>query len=205
MTHEPVVSRARRYRLTTSSDPGTRVIIISPGVVESELAESITDTHAAELQTYRRHSILGRSPGCMSPEAIEPRCYIERTPYMPTSITAFSSLDITGKVAVVTGAARGIGHACAQLLQTRGAKVVLSDRSESVREQEADDVAAFVGDTSVDDFSHIGGSRALQDLSRIAIVIAPIRQQVVPGREPPCDRRLATGRRHPALGHAHRR
>jgi NAD(P)-dependent dehydrogenase (short-subunit alcohol dehydrogenase family) len=129
---------------------------------------------------------------------------------MPTSITAFSSLDITGKVAVVTGAARGIGHACAQLLQTRSAKVVLSDRSESVREQEADDVAAFVGDTrvgdtSVDDFSHIGGSRALQDLSRIAIVIAPMRQQVVPGREPPCDRRLATGRQHPALGHAHRR
>ena len=45
MTHEPVVNRARRYRLTTSSDPGTRVIIISPGVVESELAESITDPH----------------------------------------------------------------------------------------------------------------------------------------------------------------
>ncbi|MFD2420478.1 SDR family NAD(P)-dependent oxidoreductase [Amycolatopsis pigmentata] len=67
---------------------------------------------------------------------------------MSTPSSAFASLDLTGKVAVVTGAARGIGLACARLLQSRGAKVVVSDRSESVRRQETDDVATLVGDVS---------------------------------------------------------
>lgn len=59
---------------------------------------------------------------------------------------AFNSLDLTGKVAVVTGAARGIGLACARLLHARGAEVVVTDRSETVREHEADGIAALVGD-----------------------------------------------------------
>jgi NADP-dependent 3-hydroxy acid dehydrogenase YdfG len=39
-------------------DPGIRVTTVSPGVVESELAESITDPAAAELmRTYRRNTV----------------------------------------------------------------------------------------------------------------------------------------------------
>ncbi|WP_020495425.1 SDR family NAD(P)-dependent oxidoreductase [Sciscionella marina] len=64
--------------------------------------------------------------------------------------TAFESLDLTGKVAVVTGAARGIGHACARLLAARGAKLVVTDRADSVREQETADVAALVGDVAAE-------------------------------------------------------
>ncbi|MCD4526755.1 SDR family oxidoreductase [Nocardioides sp. cx-173] len=44
--------------LRLEADPGIRVTTISPGVVESELADHITDPHAAELMTtYRAASI----------------------------------------------------------------------------------------------------------------------------------------------------
>ncbi|CAI9400694.1 SDR family NAD(P)-dependent oxidoreductase [Nocardioides sp. T2.26MG-1] len=58
--------------------------------------------------------------------------------------------DLTGKTAVVTGAARGIGLATASLLRERGARVVVSDLSESVRDLAggAGDVAAIVGDAA---------------------------------------------------------
>lgn len=65
------------------------------------------------------------------------------TPYNP-----YASLDLTGKVAVVTGAARGIGRACAELLHARGANVVVSDRSDAVRDLASDGVAAVVGDAA---------------------------------------------------------
>jgi NADP-dependent 3-hydroxy acid dehydrogenase YdfG len=49
--------------LRLESDPGIRVTTVSPGVVESELAQHITDPHAAELMVaYRADSI--------SPDAI---------------------------------------------------------------------------------------------------------------------------------------
>jgi NAD(P)-dependent dehydrogenase (short-subunit alcohol dehydrogenase family) len=67
---------------------------------------------------------------------------------MSTVSSPYSTLDLTGAVAVVTGAARGIGRACAELLVARGAKVVASDRSDSVLDLESDDVAVVVGDVS---------------------------------------------------------
>ena len=63
----------------------------------------------------------------------------------------YATLDLTGKVAVVTGAARGIGHACAELLHARGAKVVLSDRSEQVRDARGDGMHPVVGDVADED------------------------------------------------------
>ena len=50
---------------------------------------------------------------------------------MPTHGNPYAALDLTGKGAVVTSAARGIGRACAEPMQARDAKVVISDRSES--------------------------------------------------------------------------
>jgi NAD(P)-dependent dehydrogenase (short-subunit alcohol dehydrogenase family) len=64
---------------------------------------------------------------------------------MPTTPTPY---DLSGRVAIVTGAARGIGLATAQLLRRRGARVVASDRSDAVRELEAEDVATLVGDAA---------------------------------------------------------
>jgi NAD(P)-dependent dehydrogenase (short-subunit alcohol dehydrogenase family) len=65
---------------------------------------------------------------------------------MPSN--TFSTYDLTDKVAVVTGGARGIGRATADLLRDRGARVVVSDLSEAVREQEDDRTATLVGDAA---------------------------------------------------------
>ena len=58
------------------------------------------------------------------------------------------SWDLDGKVAIVTGAARGIGRATAELLLARGARVVASDRGEAVRELRRDAAAILVGDVA---------------------------------------------------------
>jgi NAD(P)-dependent dehydrogenase (short-subunit alcohol dehydrogenase family) len=57
---------------------------------------------------------------------------------------------LVGRVAVVTGAARGIGHATATLLRTRGARLVVTDRSAAVEE-----LAAKDPDNIADDFDAI--------------------------------------------------
>ena len=46
--------------------------------------------------------------------------------------------DLQGKVAIVTGAASGIGFATAQAFAKKGAKVVLSDVNEEVGQQQAE-------------------------------------------------------------------
>src|SRR3569623_1507664 len=71
-----------------------------------------------------------------------------------------ASWDLTGKVAVVTGAARGIGRSTALLLRERGASVVVSDRSEVVDDLASDDVATIVGNVSDED-----GARRTMDLA----------------------------------------
>ncbi len=58
------------------------------------------------------------------------------------------SWSLDGKVAVVTGAARGIGRATVELLKARGAKVVASDRSDAVKDLEAEAVATVTGDVA---------------------------------------------------------
>ena len=59
-----------------------------------------------------------------------------------------ASWDLTGRVAVVTGGARGIGRSTALLLRERGARVVVSDRSEAVNDLASEDVATIVGDVA---------------------------------------------------------
>jgi NAD(P)-dependent dehydrogenase (short-subunit alcohol dehydrogenase family) len=53
--------------------------------------------------------------------------------------------DFDGKVALVTGAASGIGLACAQTLAARGAAVMLADRSAQAGEQAARGIAQAGG------------------------------------------------------------
>ena len=56
--------------------------------------------------------------------------------------------DFQGRVAIVTGAASGVGRETARLLVERGASVVAVDLEPSVHELEADAVAPLCGDAS---------------------------------------------------------
>ena len=53
---------------------------------------------------------------------------------------------LEGKVAIVTGAARGIGRACAELFAAHGANVVLSDIDAEPTLEAAEKIKAVGGD-----------------------------------------------------------
>ena len=74
------------------------------------------------------------------------------------------AFDLTGRCAVITGGAAGIGLACANLLVERGAKVALLDRDPSVV-----DVAASLGS------GHLG---LVADLRQLESVQAAVDQAV---------------------------
>src|ERR1700753_3684062 len=57
--------------------------------------------------------------------------------------------DLTGQVAVVTGASRGIGRSSAELLARLGAKVVISSRKAEACEEVAQGIRKAGGDDHV--------------------------------------------------------
>lgn len=76
-------------------------------------------------------------------------------------------IDFTGKVAVVTGAAGGIGYVCAQTLLESGAKVAILDINQEALDRSADALSAF---GSVN-----GYAVNLGDVDSIAPVVSRIR------------------------------
>jgi len=63
-------------------------------------------------------------------------------------VTDDLTLGLSGKVAIVTGAASGIGRSTVQLLSRHGVRIVAEDIDPAVRELEAENLAAVVGDVS---------------------------------------------------------
>ena len=84
---------------------------------------------------------------------------------------AATRYDLSGRVAVVTGAARGIGRATALLLRERGARLVVSDRSEAVNELAGDDVAAIVGDVADEQVAADTVGLAVERFGRLDILV----------------------------------
>ena len=81
------------------------------------------------------------------------------------------SWDLSGKVAVVTGAARGIGLATVKLLETRGARIVASDVSADVRGLASDTTATFVGDVASEETAFATIEIARERFGRLDILV----------------------------------
>src|SRR5439155_24053017 len=79
------------------------------------------------------------------------------------------------KVAIVTGSARGIGRATAELLSEHGAKVVINDLDGDVAQQASDEIAGeatvFAGDLTAGDAPDQLVQTAIGAWGRIDIVV----------------------------------
>ncbi|HEX3318933.1 MAG TPA: SDR family NAD(P)-dependent oxidoreductase [Solirubrobacteraceae bacterium] len=84
-------------------------------------------------------------------------------------------LGLSGRVAIVTGASRGIGLATARRLLDEGASVLLVGRDAEALERTADDLGGTVDTAAADVTSRTGASRivdtALQRFDRIDVLV----------------------------------
>ncbi len=89
-----------------------------------------------------------------------------------TSSTISSTInEVKGKVAIVTGAASGIGKATAELLLTRGAKVVAEDINPDVEKLARPGMATLVADVSKDGSAEQAVDLALKRFGQLDILV----------------------------------
>jgi NAD(P)-dependent dehydrogenase (short-subunit alcohol dehydrogenase family) len=81
------------------------------------------------------------------------------------------AFDLSGKVALVTGATRGIGHATVQLLLARGAQVIATDLRDDVNRLACSSVATLVGDVTTEATAVASVELAVERFGRLDIVV----------------------------------
>lgn len=86
-------------------------------------------------------------------------------------MTDKASNEVKGKVAIVTGAASGIGRATAELLHARGARVVAEDINPEVETLARPGIATLVADVSADGSAEKAVALALQQFGRLDILV----------------------------------
>ncbi|HEX7678751.1 MAG TPA: SDR family NAD(P)-dependent oxidoreductase [Thermoanaerobaculia bacterium] len=83
--------------------------------------------------------------------------------------------DFTGRVAIVTGAARGLGRAAAERLHERGASVAVNvrdrERAESLAKEIGENVLAVPGDIAADGIPEEIVRQTLERFGRIDILV----------------------------------
>ena len=76
-------------------------------------------------------------------------------------------LELTGKVAVVGGASKGLGRACAQVLAQEGARVVICSRSKPDLEKAAQEIRDSTGSEALAFAGDLDGPETIRDLKPI--------------------------------------
>jgi NAD(P)-dependent dehydrogenase (short-subunit alcohol dehydrogenase family) len=79
-------------------------------------------------------------------------------------VPAASRFDLSGRVALVTGASRGIGSAIAEILAEHGAQVVLSSRKQADLDAEADRINGLYPERATAIAAHSGRQEDLERL-----------------------------------------
>ena len=88
-------------------------------------------------------------------------------------MTATKKYDLSGQLALITGAGRGIGEASARSLASAGAKVVLTARSTNQLNNVQDDITSSGGKASIHiaDLLKIESIKELKNLGPFNILI----------------------------------
>ena len=79
--------------------------------------------------------------------------------------------EVAGKVAIITGAADGIGRATAELFPGRDARLVALDQDEAVRELESDSVLPMVADVTAEGAAEAAVAAAVERFGRLDVLV----------------------------------